>query len=47
MIRKASIRRFLWRHFSLIHLMVYKNSINEEERMELLDLIDSNCNKTE
>ena len=28
MIRKASIRRFLWRHFSLIHLMVYKNSIN-------------------
>lgn len=46
MIRNASIRHFLWRHFPHIHSIVY-NNINEEERQELLDIIDGNCNKTE
>ena len=40
---KASIRRFLWRHFPNLHEMIY-GYFNEEEYKEMLDLISNKEN---
>ena len=40
MINKASIRRFLWRHFPGVHHMLYTNDLTQEEIRELLVYVD-------
>lgn len=40
MITKASIRRFLWRHFPGLHYTIYNDILTQEETRELLDYID-------
>lgn len=45
MITKASIRRFLWRHCTDLHSMIYKDKFNEEEIADLINMI-SNKEKT-
>ena len=38
MITKASIRRFLWRHFPSLHEMIYDH-FTEQEYQEMIDYI--------
>lgn len=40
MITKASNRRFLWRHFCNLHAIIYHNTINDEEKQELMEIIN-------
>lgn len=39
---KATIRRFLWRHFPCVHAVLFGNHINNEEAGELVKLINTN-----
>ncbi len=41
MITKTSVRRFLWRHFSTLHAIIYHNSFNDEEKQELMEIINA------
>ncbi len=45
MITKASIRRFLWRHFYTLHAIIYLNTINDEEKQELMEIINEHFEK--
>ena len=45
MITKASIRRFLWRHFYTLHAIIYHNNLNDEEKQELMEIINRNYDK--
>ena len=45
MITKASIRRFLWHYCSTLHGIMYHNTIDDEEKQELIEIINSNCDK--
>ncbi len=45
MITKASVRRFLWRYFPTLHAIIYHNTFNDEEKQELMEIINHHIDK--